>query len=102
MSRLKQPLPRVLGSPSYSGAGYVRGGLRGEAHTKQFFDYGLGWGVGKSAEGRTVIQHSGGVPGFLTYMVGDVDARVGVYVMSNSGDTRPIAMAALALLRGES
>jgi CubicO group peptidase (beta-lactamase class C family) len=73
-----------------------------EARTKQFFGYGLGWFLGKLADGHTVIQHGGGVPGFLTSMVGDVDAKVGVYVMSNSGNTRPIAMAALTLLRGES
>ena len=72
-----------------------------EAHTKQFFDYGLGWSMGESEDGHTVIQHGGGVPGFNTFMAGDVDAKVGVYVMSNSGNMRPIAMAALALLRGE-
>lgn len=72
-----------------------------EAHTKQFFDYGLGWSLGESEDGHTVIQHGGGVPGFKTSMAGDVDAKVGVYIMSNSGDTRPIAMAALTLLRGE-
>ena len=30
-----------------------------EARTKQFFDYGLGWGLGKSADGHTIIQHGG-------------------------------------------
>ncbi len=72
-----------------------------EAHTKQFFDYGLGWVLGESKDGHTLIQHSGGVPGFRTHMAGDVDAKVGVYVMSNSGDMAPIARAAISLLRGE-
>jgi hypothetical protein len=34
-------------------------------------------------------------------MMGDVDARVGVYYMSNSGAPQELAGAALALLRGE-
>jgi len=72
-----------------------------EAHTKQFFDYGLGWWVGKSKDGHAIIEHAGGVPGVVTYMAGDIDANVGAYVMSNSGNMRSIATAALTLLQGE-
>jgi hypothetical protein len=36
-----------------------------------------------------------------SYMLGDVDAKVGVYFMSNSGAPLSIGDAALALLRGE-
>jgi D-alanyl-D-alanine-carboxypeptidase/D-alanyl-D-alanine-endopeptidase len=71
-----------------------------ETHRPQFFDYGLGWGVSRSGD-RNQISHSGGVPGFLTNMSGDLGAKVGAYVMSNSGDMSGVARAALALLRGE-
>ncbi len=70
-----------------------------ETHRPQFFDYGLGWSVSAGAPHR--ISHGGGLTGFLTSMVGDLDAKVGVYVMSNSGDMSGIAATAMALLRGE-
>ncbi len=64
-------------------------------------NYGFGWGVRKDSTGRTVISHSGGIPGQSSYMMGDVDAKVGVYYMSNSGAPSSIGEAALKLLRGE-
>jgi len=91
-----------LNGGEFQGARILNGKSVKAAHTKQFFDYGLGWGLGESKGGHTIIQHGGGVPGFSTFMAGDVDAKVGVYVMSNSGNTQPIGMAALTLLRGES
>jgi CubicO group peptidase (beta-lactamase class C family) len=64
--------------------------------------YGFGFGVRKdSLSGHTIISHSGGIPGQSSFMAGDVDAKVGVYYMSNSGAPQSIANAALALLRGE-
>jgi CubicO group peptidase (beta-lactamase class C family) len=72
-----------------------------EAHRKQFFDYGLGWQISESEDGHAIIEHGGSVSGFITYMAGDLDAKVGAYVMSNSNNMRAIAMAALTLLRGE-
>lgn len=63
--------------------------------------YGFGFGVRKDANGHTIISHGGGIPGQSSFMMGDVDAKVGVYYMSNSGAPVARAMAALALLRGE-
>jgi len=65
-------------------------------------NYAFGWGVRKDAKnGHTIIAHTGGIPGMSSNMVGDVDAKVGVYYMSNSGAPGSIADAAIALLRGE-
>jgi CubicO group peptidase (beta-lactamase class C family) len=63
--------------------------------------YAFGWGVMKDANGHTIIAHSGGIPGQSSQMMGDVDAKVGVYYMSNSGAPPVIGEAALKLLRGE-
>ncbi len=65
-------------------------------------NYGFGFGIQKdSASGHTLIAHSGGIPGQSSMMIGDIDAKVGVYYMSNSGAPIGIALAALQLLRGE-
>lgn len=64
-------------------------------------DYAFGWSVKKEGNGHTIIAHSGGIPGQSSYMMGDVDAKVGVYYMSNSGAPASIGEAALKLLRGE-
>lgn len=71
-------------------------------HEPQFGgSYAFGFSVKKEENGHTIISHSGGIPGQSSQMVGDVDAHVGVYYMSNSGAPPSIAEAALKLLRGE-
>ncbi|MEO7967035.1 MAG: serine hydrolase [Gemmatimonadaceae bacterium] len=71
-------------------------------HEAQFGGtYAFGWDVKKDASGHTIIDHTGGIPGMSSYMLGDVDAKVGVYFMSNSGAPTSIGEAALKLLRGE-
>ncbi len=71
-------------------------------HTPQFGGtYGFGFGVAEDDNGHTIISHGGGIPGMNSFMIGDVDARVGLYYMSNSGAPRELAAAAMALLRGE-
>ncbi|MFC2163554.1 serine hydrolase [Acidobacteriota bacterium] len=73
-----------------------------EMHTPQFEGtYGFGFGIKKDKNGHTIIAHGGGIPGQSSHMMGDVDARVGVYFMSNSGAPTSIAEAAIKLLRGE-
>jgi CubicO group peptidase (beta-lactamase class C family) len=73
-----------------------------EMHTAQFGgDYGFGFAIKKAENGHTIISHGGGIPGQSSFMMGDVDARVGVYMMSNSGVPSSIAEAAIQLLRGE-
>ncbi len=56
-------------------------------------------------EGHTIISHGGGVPGFNAYSVGDVNSRVGVYLMANASPSlrpmRAIGKLVLELLRGE-
>lgn len=63
--------------------------------------YGFGLNVRKDSNGHTIISHGGAIPGQSSLMLGDVDAHVGVYVMSNSGAPQAIVEAALKLLRGE-
>jgi CubicO group peptidase (beta-lactamase class C family) len=71
-------------------------------HEPQFGGtYAFGFSVRKDPNGHTIISHSGGIPGQSSYMVGDLDAKVGVYFMSNSGAPPSIGEAALKLLRGE-
>jgi hypothetical protein len=74
-----------------------------EMHRPRFGGtYGLGfWARRDSASGHTIIDHGGSVPGLTAVMLGDLDARVGVYYMSNSGAPTDIGEAALKLLRGE-
>ena len=83
-----------------------------EMHTPRFGgDYGFGfWMVHDSATGHTLIHHGGAIAGQRAFLIGDLDARVGVYYMTNSDylpDATPpaqseIVYAALKLLRGES
>ncbi len=73
-----------------------------EMHTPPFSGtYALGFGVHVDARGHTIIQHAGGTPGYSSQMIGDVDAKVGVYFMSTSQAPASISDAALKLLRGE-
>jgi hypothetical protein len=60
-----------------------------------------------STTGDTLIHHGGAIQGQRAFMIGDVNAKVGVYYMTNS-DYLPDAVppselidAALKLLRGE-
>jgi len=62
--------------------------------------YGFGFFIKTDDNGHTIITHSGGIPGQSSFMSGDLDAKVGVYFMSNSGGPSRIAEAALALLQG--
>jgi CubicO group peptidase (beta-lactamase class C family) len=82
-----------------------------EMHKPRFGgDYGFGfWMVHDSATGHTLIHHGGAIPGQRAFLIGDLDAHVGVYYMTNSDylpDATPpvqseIVYAALRLLRGE-
>jgi CubicO group peptidase (beta-lactamase class C family) len=82
-----------------------------EMHTPRFGgDYGFGfWLVHDSASGHTLIHHGGAIGGQRAFLIGDLDARVGVYYMTNSDylpDATPpaqseVVYAALKLLRGE-
>jgi CubicO group peptidase (beta-lactamase class C family) len=82
-----------------------------EMHKERFGgDYGFGfWMVHDSASGHTLIHHGGAIGGQRAFLIGDLDARVGIYYMSNSDflpDAIPpaqseIVYAALKLLRGE-
>jgi len=76
--------------------------LAKQMHTPQYEGtYGFGFQIKKDKNGHTIIEHGGGIPGQSSYMMGDVDSRVGVYFMSNSGAPASIAKAAIQLLRGE-
>ena len=71
-------------------------------------DYGFGfWMIHDSATGHTLIHHGGAIAGQRAFLIGDLDAKVGVYYMTNSDflpDAVPpseLSAAALKLLRGE-
>ncbi len=72
-------------------------------HTNRFGgDYSLGfWVEIDETNGHTIIQHGGAIAGQRSMLRGDVDARVGIYYMSNGDVALPIDKAALALLRGD-
>ncbi len=82
-----------------------------EMHKERFGgDYGFGfWMVHDSATGHTLIHHGGAIAGQRAFLIGDLDAHVGVYYMTNSDflpDATPPAQSevvypALKLLRGE-
>jgi len=82
-----------------------------EMHKARFGgDYGFGfWMVRDTASGHTLIHHGGAIAGQRAFLIGDLDAKVGVYYMTNSDflpDGTPpvqseIVYAALKLLRGE-
>ncbi len=82
-----------------------------EMHTARFGgDYGFGfWMVHDTVSGHTLIHHGGAIQGQRAFLIGDLDAKVGVYYMTNSDflpDATPpaqseIVYAALKLLRGE-
>ena len=71
--------------------------------------YGFGfWMIRDSVSGDTLVHHGGAIAGQRAFMIGDIDAKVGVYYMTNSDylpDSPPmrseIVDAALKLLRGE-
>lgn len=101
-----EEMARFLGAHLNGGAFQGRR-ILSEASTRQMHEprfggtYGYGFFVKKDDAGHTIISHSGGIPGQSSFMMGDVDAKVGVYYMSNSGAPTEIAEAAIALLRGE-
>lgn len=82
-----------------------------EMHKPRFGgDYGFGfWIIHDSTTGHTLIHHGGAIPGQRAFLIGDLDAHVGVYYMTNSDylpDAAPpaeseVVYAALKLLRGE-
>jgi CubicO group peptidase (beta-lactamase class C family) len=100
-------MARYLGAHLNGGA-FNGGRILSEASVKQMHEpqfggtYGLGFRVlTDSATGHTMISHGGGVSGQNSFLLGDLDAKVGVYFMSNSGAHTEIADAAIKLLRGE-
>lgn len=65
-------------------------------------EYALGFTIETDeTNGHTIIQHGGSIPGQRSMLRGDVDAKVGIYYMTNSDVALPIDKAALALLRGD-
>lgn len=64
---------------------------------ERFYGYGLfTW----EEDGHTMIGHGGGMPGFISSMVGDLDAGVGAVVLVNSiADPGVVTEYALRLLR---
>ena len=62
-----------------------------DMQSKQFDNenYGLGLFLGSLVSNKAV-SHGGTLPGFTSYYLIDLDTKVGVYIMSNAGEIRPI------------
>jgi CubicO group peptidase (beta-lactamase class C family) len=71
-----------------------------QMHDRGRGDYGLGWGILPDRDGF-LIGHSGGVPGYSAYVLGDPEAHVAVAALATSGDLSRLARAALLVLRGD-
>lgn len=74
-----------------------------EAHRANMEDYGLGWWTRLDEQGHRLILHGGMGHGYSVTMIGDKDARVGVYAMANASTQANyrVADAAVKLLRGD-
>ena len=49
-------------------------------------DYGFGWGI-RTIDGRKIVGHSGGLNGFRTLIMRDLERRNAVIMLTNFGDT---------------
>ena len=87
----------------FEGERILSGELVEEAHRANMEDYGLGWWTREDEQGHRLIQHGGMGHGYSVTMIGDKDARVGVYAMANASTQANyrVADAAVKLLRGE-
>lgn len=67
-------------------------------------DYGLGIELTEGAE-DSVIMHTGSLPGFSVIYRGDVESRVGIYLVANAGAIQSaldaLSVLAIKLMRGE-
>jgi len=69
----------------------------GDGGDRAFYGYGLAI---EEDEGHTIIGHDGGMVGYYTAMLADLDDGLGVVVLTNGpGEPAPIARFALKLLR---
>lgn len=99
-------LAAQLNDGSHNGNRLLEAATVKEMQREQFSgsNYGLGTMIAEE-EGHTIISHGGGVPGFNAYSMGDVDARVGVYLMANASPSirpmRAIGKLVLDLLQGK-
>jgi len=89
LNRGSGPNGRILSEESFD--------LFGTAHTETAPDDVYGYGIDISPkDGRPRIGHSGGMVGFISSMLGDVESGIGVVVFKNSMQgTRGIAEFAL-------
>lgn len=66
--------------------------------------YGYGWFIGK-LRGREVLEHSGGIPGFITHALRLPESRIYVAVLGNDegpkADPRTVARRLAAIALGE-
>lgn len=47
-------------------------------------DYGFGWGIGKTPEGKKVVEHSGGWVGFTTYIYREIEDNNCIIILTNN------------------
>lgn len=53
---------------------------------------GIGFAVTRTGD-KTYVGHGGGYPGYTTYTMINLDAKVGVIVLTNAWDSNPLGMA---------
>ena len=49
--------------------------------------YGFGWGVGKNADGGKIVNHSGGLNGFRTFIERDLQNKRTIILLTNNSST---------------
>ena len=50
-------------------------------------DYGFGWGIAENESGGKVVQHSGGLNGFRTFLERDLENKRTIILLTNNGST---------------
>jgi CubicO group peptidase (beta-lactamase class C family) len=94
LARGAAPSGRILSEKSF--ARMVRPWVR--VSPLDPWSYGYGFFV-RSAEGRTLLRHTGGMLGFTSALTADLDRGIGVVVLTNvaRADARPTAIADFVL-----
>jgi CubicO group peptidase (beta-lactamase class C family) len=92
MARYAAAALDAVNSPLLSAGGLAQMQTAAFSFGSTGWGYGCGWDVFWN-EGRRVVCHSGGLPGFNTYLLLVPDARLGVVVLANGEGIFPIQIA---------
>lgn len=98
------PVRRSTAREIVTGANFAEGNMRnpaiGGVPCRQASAYAMGWGVTEDCDLGRVVAHSGGYPGYGSYVMLLPDKGAGLFAFSNKtygGSSLPLFRAALAL-----